>query len=369
MTDFRSAIIDLAAVGANLRRVREIVGDVKVLTVVKADAYGHGAVEVARTAVAAGADYLGTADLDEALALRAAGIEAPILCWLHGPDVAFDEALDAGIEIGVSSASQLERVAAAASRGRPAVVQLKLETGLSRNGASENEWDALFARAQALESDGLLRVHGLFTHVSNTSPDEDRAALACFERGIRLAAQAGLRPVLLHAAATAAAIDLPESRYDMIRLGVGLYGLSPFDDRTSADLGLVPVMRLSARVAAVRTVDAGAGVSYNYMYRTEAPTRLALVPLGYADGIPRHASNRGPVWINGRRYTVAGRVAMDQFVVDVGSDEVAVGDEVVLFGAGRDGEPTADDWAEAADTINYEIVTRIGPRVRKEYRS
>ena len=225
--------------------------------------------------------------------------------------------------------------------------------------AGPNIWGAL-ACVGAFAASILALVEGIGNFI-------DESGKGRMTTGARL--RLGSRVSASGITATAAAIDLPESRYGMVRLGVGLYGLSPFDDRTSADLGLVPVMRLTARVAAIRTVDAGAGVSYNYTYRTDAPTRLALVPLGYADGIPRHASNRGPVSINGRRYTVAGRVAMDQFVVDVGSDEVAVGDEVVLFGAGNDGEPTADDWADAAETINYEIVTRIGPRVRKEYRS
>uniref|UniRef100_UPI00237B4DBB alanine racemase n=1 Tax=Microbacterium sp. CPCC 204701 TaxID=2493084 RepID=UPI00237B4DBB len=181
--------------------------------------------------------------------------------------------------------------------------------------------------------------------------------------GVAAAASLGLAPPLRHIAATHAAIDLPESRLGCVRIGIGIYGLSPFDDRSSADLGLRPAMTLRGAVAAVRRVPAGKGVSYGYDYRTDRDTTLALVPLGYADGVPRLASGAGPVTIGSRRHRVAGRIAMDQLVVDVGDAPVAVGDEVVLFGDPTLGVPSATEWADAAGTINYEIVTRIGPRV------
>jgi len=372
---FREAVIDLGALTANVAHLRETVGTEHVMAVVKANAYGHGAVECARAALAGGADWLGVADTAEALELRAAGIDAPVLAWLHDPDTDFGPAIEAGVDIGISSTAQLAAVARArqalADDDRihgPAFVQLKLETGLSRNGISEPEWTEAFALARDLERSGDILVRGVFSHVSNTSPEDDAAAVTVFTRGLAAATAAGLDPELRHLAASAAALRRPDARFNLVRLGIGIYGLSPFDDASSADLGLTPVMTLRGRVAAVRRVPAGRGVSYDYTYRTHRETTLALVPLGYAEGIPRHASNRAPVSIGGATFAISGRVAMDQFVVDVGDQDVHVGDEVVLFGDPATGAPSADDWAEAAQTINYEIVTRVGARVRRTYR-
>lgn len=358
----REAAIDMAAIADNTRHFRRLTS-AEVIAVVKADAYGHGAAPAAVAALSGGATRLGVADLTEAVELRRQGITAPIVAWLHAPGERFDRAAAHGIEVGVSSFDQLQAAAAAATAGGPIGVHLKLETGLSRNGLAPDDWSRVFAEAARLERIGRLRIVGLFSHLSNTSAEDDRAAFARFEQGVASAASFGVRPELRHIAATAAAIDLPETRLDAVRIGLGLYGLSPFAERSSADLGLRPAMTLRGAVAAVRRVPAGAGVSYGYDYRCPHETTLALVPLGYADGIPRQASGRGPVRIRDRRFTIAGRVAMDQFVVDVGDLPVAVGDEVVLFGDPTLGAPSATDWADAAGTINYEIVTRIGPRV------
>ena len=358
----REATIDVSAIEENVRHLRRLVG-VDVLAVVKADGYGHGAARTAAAALAGGATRLGVADVAEALALRKAGVDAPILAWLHAPGARFGEAVERGVEIGVSSLDQLTAAAAAATADRPAVVQLKLETGLGRNGIAPGADRVVFAEAARLERLGRIRVLGIFTHLSNASADADRAALARFHEGVATAVSLGLAPRLRHVAATHAALALPEARLDCVRIGIGLYGLSPFPDRTSADLGLRPAMTLRASVAAVRRVGAGQGVSYGYDYTTDRETTLALVPLGYADGVPRQASGAGPVVISGARFPVAGRIAMDQFVVDVGDAEVAVGDEVTLFGDPTLGVPAATDWADAAGTINYEIVTRIGARV------
>jgi len=358
----REAVIDVGAIGANIRRLKRLTG-VEILAVVKADGYGHGAVRSARAALAAGATRLGVADVTEALQLRAAGIRAPLLAWLHAPGASFAEPASHGIEIGVSRFDQLLAAAAAASADRAVAVHLKVETGLGRNGLAPADWGTVFAEAARLERLGRIRVVGIFSHLSNTSTADDRAALTRFHEAVALAASAGLTPQVRHIAATNAAIALPESRLDCVRIGLGMYGLSPFDDRTSADLGLRPAMTLRAPVAAVRRVLAGQGVSYGYAHRTAAETTLALIPLGYADGVPRAASGRGPVTLDGRRFTVAGRIAMDQFVIDVGDTPVAVGDEAVLFGDPALGEPAADEWGAASDSINYEIVTRIGPRV------
>ncbi|WP_344067677.1 alanine racemase [Microbacterium sediminicola] len=358
----REASIDVGAITANVRHLRRLT-ESEVIAVVKADGYGHGATRAAVAALAGGATRLGVADITEALALRRAGITAPILAWLHAPGASFAEAVSQGIELGISDIDQLQRAAAAASVGRPADVHLKLETGLGRNGIAPAEYGVVFAEAARLERIGKLRVIGLFSHLSNTSSDDDRAALRVFLDASAAASTLGLAPRLRHISATHAAIALPEARLGCVRLGIGIYGLSPFADRSSADLGLRPAMTLRAAVAALRRVPAGQGVSYGYLHRTDRETTLALVPLGYADGVPRTASMRGPVSIGGREFTVAGRIAMDQFVVDVGDHPVAVGDEAVLFGDPTLGHPAADAWADAADTINYEIVTRIGPRV------
>lgn len=358
----REARIDVSALTANVRHLRRLT-DTEVIAVVKADGYGHGAVRSARAALEGGASRLGVADVTEALALRAAGIDAPIMCWLHAPDASFAEAAAHGVELGISSFAQLQAAAAAAVGERPVDVHLKVETGLARNGIAPEDQAVVFAEAARWERLGRIRVIGIFSHLSNTSEADDLAALRQFTDALGTAAAHGLAPRLRHLAASHAAIALPQTRFDSVRLGISIYGLSPFADQTSADLGLRPVMTLRAAVAAVRRVPAGHGVSYGYLHRTAAETTLALIPLGYADGIPRNASSGGSVRIGDRSFPVAGRIAMDQFVVDVGDHAVAVGDEAVLFGDPTLGLPAVETWADAADTINYEIVTRIGPRV------
>lgn len=362
----REALVDLSAIRENVENLRRITGTEHTMAVVKARGYGHGAVPSARAALDGGADWLGVADLEEAFELRAAGITAPVLAWLHDTEADFRGAVDAHIDLGVSSILQLEG-AAAASGSSPAVVQLKVDTGLGRNGATLDECAAFLAEAARLESLGRLRVRGVFSHLANAGEADDAAQLAAFEHALALAADAGLTPELRHLAATAGAIDRPDARFDLVRLGIGIYGVSPFDDRSPADLGLRPALELSAAVVSVKRVPADSGVSYGHTYRTSAATTLVLVPLGYADGIPRHASGRGPVSIAGGVFPIAGRVAMDQFVVDVGDTPVAVGDRAVLFGDPARGVPSAADWAEASGTIAYEIVTRLGGRVRYSY--
>lgn len=370
----REAIIDLAAVAANLVALRAFVSrdavqPPRVMAVVKANGYGHGALAVARAAQDAGADWLGVATVAEALELRAGGVTAPLLAWLHGPETDFAEAIDASVSLGVSSMQQLHEAAgAAAERGPAASVHIKIDTGLSRNGVSANELDAVFEAARAAEQRGELRVQGLFSHLSNTSPDDDAAQCAVFDSAVLAATRHGLTPELLHIAATAAALSEPSARYSMVRFGIGLYGLSPWGNGLPHGLELTPVMTLGGRVAAVRRVTAGTAASYDFLWRSERETTLVLVPLGYADGVPRAASGRARVSIAGARYPIVGRIAMDQFVVDVGDASVAVGDAVVLFGDPATGVPSAEEWADAAGTINYEIVTRIGNRVVRSAR-
>ncbi|GGK80619.1 alanine racemase [Ornithinimicrobium pekingense] len=369
--------VDLDAISANVRTLRERVGGTELMAVVKADAYGHGLVPSARAALAGGACALGVAQPTEALALRSAGVEAPLLTWLVAPGTDVTPLVDADVELAVSAPWLLDAVVAAArATGRTATVQLKADTGLGRNGAlslpvrdgdPRTDWVDLVGRAASLEAEGALRVRGLFTHFAYADAPEHptvRAQQEAFADAVAVAERAGLRPEVRHMANSAATLTTPEAAWDMVRPGLAVYGLSPVPDIASAaELGLRPAMRVTARVAVAKRVPAGQGISYGHTYVAPRETTVADVPLGYADGIPRHASGAAPVQVHGRRCTIAGRVCMDQFVVDVGDLPVEAGDEVVLFGAGDDGEPTAQDWAEAAGTISYEIVTRFGPRV------
>lgn len=360
----REARIDLEAIRQNVATLRSIVAPAAVMAIVKAQGYGHGALPVARAALEGGADWLGVVDIEEALELRSEGVTAPLLAWLHGTGTDFGRAIEAEVDLGISSLAQLERVAAVPGT---ASVHLKVDTGLGRNGIEPRSCDEVFERAAEHERMGRLRLRGIFSHLANAGEAEDLAQLALFESLLLRAATAGLTPELRHLAATAGAVRLPRARFDLVRLGIGIYGLSPFAATETLPLALRAAMELSAEIVSVKRVPAGSGVSYGYTHRTTAESTLALVPLGYADGIPRQASSRGPVSINGRNYRVSGRVAMDQFVVDVGDDPVRVGERAVLFGDPSLGLPSADAWASAADTINYEIVTRIGPRVIRSY--
>lgn len=375
MTSSRVARIDRAAISANVAALAAVAATEHTMVVVKAGGYGHGAETAARAALDGGADWLGVADLDEALALRAADVRAPMLAWLHDPFAEFASAVEAGIDIGVSTRAQLEALSdlavGGASAGRP-VVQVKVDTGLHRNGLAPEEWESFAERAAELRRLGRIDVRGVFSHLANTDAESDAAAVSSFERALAVFGSAGIEPELRHLASSAAAISRPDTRFDLVRLGIGSYGLSPFGPagapEGSAPVQLTPAMTLTSRVAAVRSAASGAGVSYDHTWRADGPTRLALVPVGYADGVPRAASNTAEVSIDDRRFPVRGRIAMDQFVVEIGDERVDVGDEVVLFGDPRDGVPGADDWARWSDTINYEIVTRIGPRVRREPR-
>lgn len=364
------AVVDLAAIRHNVATLKAST-PAEVMAVVKADGYGHGLLPSARAALAGGATWLGTAIIDEALALRAAGVAAPLLAWLWTPGerAAVRDALGAGIDLSVSSGWQLDTVAHAARElGTTARVHLKIDTGLARNGSYGDDWPELIAAAAKLESSGEVDTVGVWSHfVYADEPGHPTTArqVAAFRDAVDIAQRAGLAPQVRHLANSAATVTLPEAHFDLVRPGVAVYGLSPVPSR--GDFGLVPAMTVRADVALVKRVRAGQGVSYGHAYTTERETTLALVPLGYADGVPRAATNVGPVSIRGARFTISGRVCMDQFVVDVGDLPVAAGDTAVLFGPGRDGEPLAQDWAEATGTIHYEIITRIGPRVIRSY--
>ncbi|MFI9580993.1 alanine racemase [Streptomyces sp. NPDC052236] len=366
------AEIDLAALRANVRALRARAPQAALMAVVKSDAYGHGMVPCARAALAAGATWLGTATPQEALALRAAGIQARVLCWLWTPGGPWREGIEAGLDMAVSGLWALREVTAAAREaGQPARIQLKADTGLGRNGCQPADWPGLIAAALAAESEGTVKVTGLWSHFA--CADEPghpsiTAQLDAFGDMVTYAEKAGIAPEVRHIANSPATLTLPESHFDLVRTGIAMYGVSPSPEVGAHDaLGLRPVMTLAASVALVKRVPAGHGVSYGHHYVTAEETTLGLIPLGYADGIPRHASGRGPVLVGGEWRRVAGRVAMDQFVVDLGGQSVPEGAQALLFGPGDRGEPSAEDWAQAAGTIAYEIVTRIGTRVPRVY--
>ena len=393
----RSATIDLDALEHNVRRLKELIGDRVLIAVIKADAYGHGAYPVARSAIAAGADLLGVVHVNEALELRADGIDAPLMAWLHTPSTDFEAALQEKIRLGVSGWA-LEAVAAAAERtGERAIVHLKADTGLGRNGATVADWPALVARAASLEESGLITVEGIFSHLAvadEPARAETAQQLDALDTFVAQAREAGLDPKIVHLANSPATLTASLDGWDTekrllgdgVRCGLALYGLSPLPEVTAEDLGLKPVMTVGSYIAAVKEVPAGQGVSYGLRYRTDKPTTLALVPLGYADGVPRIAEN-APVRIypgaqkaqdgsapnnaEGKTYRVVGRVAMDQMVVDLGEPGLSdpalgyLGAPAILFGAGEN--PPVEEWADAAQTINYEIVTRISPRVERIY--
>lgn len=363
------AVIDTDAIAANtgllLAKLREHRPDANLMAVVKADGYGHGAAQSARAALRGGAASLGVATPGEALDLRAAGIHGPVLAWLWPAGEDIRAALAAGIELGISGLEHLDAVLAATAGTTPRV-HVKFDTGLGRNGVGPAELDALLAAVAAAHGAGRVQVIGLMSHLASADVPGDPSVVeqtTAFRDVIERAERAGVRGAARHLANTPAVLDHPATYFDLARCGIGIYGLNP----VTTPNGLRPAMTLRGTVALTKRVPAGHGVSYGLTYRTTAETTLALVPLGYADGIPRAASSVGEVWLGGKRRRIAGRVAMDQVVVDCGDDPVPAGTEVIIFGPGDQGEPTADDWAAACGTIGYEIVTRIGPRVPRRF--
>lgn len=367
------AVVDLDHIRANVARLGELASQSQVMAVVKGDAYGHGLLPVARAALQGGASWLGAAQLSEALRLRQGGITAPILTWLHAPGAPYREALQAGLDLSVPADWTLQEITAAArSTGITARVHLKVDTGLGRGGAFLDEWTRLLHEAVDLQAEGLLHVVGVWSHLARADEvghPSVQSQIAVFEEAIARAEAAGADLQVRHLANSAGTLTAPETHYDLVRPGIAVYGLSPAPQtHPSSAMGLVPAMRLEAQVHLTKDAPADQGVSYGHTYTTSEDTTLAVIPMGYADGIPWHVSNSAPVLLGGRRHRIAGRVCMDQFVLDVGRHSgVRAGDTAVLFGSGTEGEATAQDWAEAAGTISYEIVTRLGTRVPRVY--
>lgn len=358
------AIVDLSAIKHNVELLKKTAGT-KLLAVVKADAYGHGLVPVAKAAISAGADYLGVALLEEAIALREAGIEAPILAWLVQPGSDFKKAIELDIDLAAASLKALEEISAA-SEDKKARVHLEVDTGMTRGGFLA-EWDLL--TAEHLKN---VEVVGIFSHFARADePGEAQNAeqLARFNEMVERVHSFGFNNVIRHLSNSAATIKNHAAAFDMVRAGIAMYGLSP-DVTTlgnSQSLALRPAMQLRAAMYLVKDVPAHTPVGYGATESTSTDTKLGVIAMGYADGIPRIAHGAG-VWFAGKKALSIGRVSMDQFVVDLGAQSKAQsGDWVVIFGNGSHGEFTADDWGAASQTINYEIVTRIGPRVPRIY--
>lgn len=385
------AVVDLDAISDNVRALRGHAPSAALMAVVKADGYGHGMLPAARAALAGGADWLGVATAAEALELRAGlgSTDVPVLVWLLTPGAPFAELLAADVDVTVAAPWAVDEVAAGArATGRTARVHVKVDTGLSRNGVVHGDLPDVARRLAAFEASGEVRVVGLFSHLACADepghPSIDAQATA-FAEATDVLAAAGLRPQVRHLANSAATLTRPDLHLDLVRPGISVYGFSPGPLLGAPGrYGLRPAMTFQARLGAVKDVAAGQGVSYGHLYTTPRDTRVGLVPVGYGDGVPRHASGGtagpgGPIAVgageHARVLRVAGRVCMDQLVLDLGPDaEEAAGDVVTLFGA-TDGVvhgaavPNAQDWADAAGTISYEIVTRLGARVPRVHTS
>jgi alanine racemase len=361
-------VVDLDAIRHNVALLSTRASGAVTMAVVKADGYGHGALPVARAALEAGATWLGSCSLAEALDLRAGGITAPILSWLDVPETDLARGVEADVDLSASSAGELAAIVDGARKaGRTGRVHLKIDTGLSRNGCQPRDWPDLVDAAAKAQSDGHVEVVAVWSHLAcadDPGHPANNLQAARFADAYEVATQAGLHP-MRHLANSAATLDRPDLHFDMVRVGIAMYGLNPLPYREN----LRPAMTFRSSVALTKRIDAGESVSYGQTWTAEDDTTLALVPVGYADGVSRGLSNRMDVWLAGKRRPIVGRVCMDQIVVDCGDDVIAPGNEVVLFGDGTRGEPTATEWADVLGTIDYEIVTGMyRPRVARSYR-
>jgi alanine racemase len=368
------AEIDLGAVRRNVARIGEKLNqNTQFMAVVKANGYGHGDVAVARAALDAGATWLGVILVDEGLRLREAGIEAPILLLHEAPVERVDEALANELTPCLFSEKGLWALGEAADRAhRPVRAHLKIDTGMNRLGVPMDHVEDF---ARALTKEPRVEIEAIYTHFAFADDPKNkfiRAQLSRFNDATEALKQLGIEPAFRHMANSAAALTLPEAHFDMARVGIAMYGLSP-GPKLDGIVELDPVMTLKARTAMVKRVPAGEGVSYGLRYKLERPGTIVSIPLGYADGWPRAlgSGNRGSkaaVLIGGKRYPAVGTVCMDAFMVDMGNDSCEVGDEVVLIGSQGKERITADDLARALGTINYEVVTRISSRIPRIYR-
>lgn len=357
--------IDHAAIAANVRILAEV-AEADVLAVVKANGFGLGAVDVARTAVASGAAALGVATIDEAIELRRGGLVVPVLAWLGHPSGDLATALRLRVELASATEEMLTAIAAtAAALGVVARVHLQVDTGMHRGGADVTDWPNLCRVAARFERAGTIRVVGVWSHLANASNAHWSAVepqVIAFKLALGTAVASGLRPERVHLASSGATFAHPRTRFSLVRCGAAMYGIEPVEGRR---YGLHPVVRVAARIAQLQRVEADAAVGYGGGFVTSRPTTLALVPIGYADGVPRSLSGIGRVSVNGRLCPIVGSVSMDQIVVDVGNAPVATGDEVVFIGDPLRGEPSLAQVARWAGTIPQEILTGLGDRFER----
>ena len=364
MNNRAEAIVDLSAIKANVALLKDKAG-VDLMAVVKADAYGHGLVPVAKAALDGGATWLGVALLEEAISLREAGITAPILAWLVPPGSDFKSAVDHDIDIAIASIKTLAQISKVKSTKRPRI-HLEVDTGMSRGGFLA-EWDQI--DLQHMQEVQLVGIFSHFARADEPGQPQNLEQLNRFKKMVANLESAGFNNLIRHLSNSAATLIDHPAAFDMVRTGIAMYGLTPDlkNMGTSKSLGLKPAMTLRAKLHLVKDVPQGSPVGYGATEITKSDTKLGLVAMGYADGIPRVAKSAG-VLAQGQRAPIIGRISMDQFVVDLGlASSAQSGDWVTVFGPGDSGEYTADDWGSASGSINYEIVTRIGPRVPRIY--
>lgn len=382
-TDFPArAIIDLSALEKNLQQLRKYDPNVQAMAIVKANAYGHGGGQIALAALEFGIKWFGVAQLAEAMQLRQALKDFPqarIFTWIFSPDADLEAAIKADLDIAVSNPQTLLAIASAArAAGKKACIHLAVDTGMGREGALPEKLAPLLSAAALASEEGAVEVSGIWSHLARgdeAGAGEEATArqLATFQQACELACQRGFTQLVRHLSASSGLLWHPQAHFDLARYGIAMYGLTPNPARaTTASLSLTPIMRVEADLISVKKLPAGHPVSYGGTWVAPRDTYIGIVPLGYADGIDRHAS--GKIWVaaNGQKYPQVGRICMDQFMVDLGSGEegkppLAPGATVRVWGDGSQGEPTADDWAKAAETINYTIVTGLNPRVPRVY--
>src|SRR5215470_9359383 len=363
------AVVDLGAIRSNVAAMADYIGPAEVMAVVKSDGYGHGAPETAAAALAGGATWLGVGQVEEALALRSAGFSAPVLCLMASADAPHRDAIADGVDLSVGTAALVRQVATAAElAGRPARLHLKADTGMSRGGAPMAQWPGLLDAALDEQAAGRCEIIGIWSHLACADipghPSVD-AQLAAFRAALDEGSRIGVRPQVRHLANTPALLTRPDTWFDLVRPGGGVTGLCTLPGGPPD--WLRPAMTVRTHLVQVKRVAAGTGVSYGHRYTTTAPTTLGLLPLGYDEGIPRSAANTAQVLVGGSRFTIAGTVCMNQCVIDAGDLPVQAGDEVTLFGPGDQGEPTAQEWADALGTISYDIVTRFTGKIPRSY--
>lgn len=372
MSMMRKIVIDLSAIRDNVSVLKKLAKSPLFMAVVKADGYGHGLIQVARACRQGGADWLGTALLEESITLRENGDVGPLLCWLGYPCDQWKKCIELNIDIATTSVEHLNNIIEGAKLcNKIARIHIKVDTGLGRNGIMPNDLPALVDLLLEAKSNNLVDIIGIFQHFaiadSPSSPTIQKQ-IDVFKNVIIYLESRGLNNLIKHAANSAAVLTSSHAHFDMVRPGIAIYGISPGGEVGPPEqYNLRPAMSLRCQIALIKNVPYGHGISYGGDYVTSKDTRIALIPLGYADGIPRKAGALGPIIINGKKFLVAGRVCMDQFVVDIGDHEVIMGDEAILFGDPAKGEPEVEEWARAAETIGYEIVTRLGQRVPKVY--